>query len=41
MVISVVCMGGIMINYIEVVKLYKDKDAIGKEVVCGVRVKDR
>lgn len=41
MAISAARMGGTMTNYTEVVKLYKDKDATGKEVVCGARVKDR
>lgn len=41
MAISAARMGGTMTNYTEVVKLYKDKDVTGKEVVCGARVKDR
>nr|XP_022325745.1 glycerol-3-phosphate dehydrogenase, mitochondrial-like isoform X2 [Crassostrea virginica] len=39
--ISAARMGGTMTNYTEVVKLHKTKDASGKEVVCGARVKDR
>ncbi|XP_022325740.2 glycerol-3-phosphate dehydrogenase, mitochondrial-like isoform X1 [Crassostrea virginica] len=39
--ISAARMGGTMTNYTEVVKLHKKKDASGKEVVCGARVKDR